>query len=89
MVQWYEASDLQRHHDHAFQTRDGGTSTLPPGHDDNSFRRVLGEFQRIIGQENVFVGPELTNFRDPYPLLQESFEPSAGLWSEPSLRASH
>ncbi|KAJ3547678.1 hypothetical protein NM208_g1399 [Fusarium decemcellulare] len=79
MVQWYTSAELQSHHDHAFGTRKPGTQTLPPGHDEASFQRVLGEFRAIVGQENVIVDEALVNFRDPYPLFEEGFEASAGL----------
>lgn len=80
MVQWYTAPELQAHHDHAFQTRKPGIRTLPPGHDEASFQRVLGEFQAIVGEENVITDEGLANFRDPYPLFEEGFEASVGLW---------
>ncbi|EEU33575.1 uncharacterized protein NECHADRAFT_89357 [Fusarium vanettenii 77-13-4] len=79
MVQWYASPELQSHHDHAFGTRRPGTRTLPPGHDEGSFLRVLDEFRAAIGQENVIVDDDLVNFRDPYPLFEEGFEASAGL----------
>ncbi|KAH7160426.1 hypothetical protein B0J13DRAFT_644051, partial [Dactylonectria estremocensis] len=79
MVQWYAVPELQAHHDHAFGTRKAGTRTLPPGHDEASFKRVLGEFQAIVGEENVITDEGLVNFRDPYPLFEEGFEASAGL----------
>jgi len=87
MVQWYASPELQSHHDHAFGTRRPGTRTLPPGHDEGSFLRVLDEFRAAIGQENVIVDDDLVNFRDPYPLFEEGFEASAGLWSDASTQA--
>ena len=80
MVQWYTDPKLQSHHDHAFGTRKPGTRTLPPGHDEASFQRALGEFRAIVGEENVVADEGLVNFRDPYPLFEEGFEASAGLW---------
>ncbi|KAJ6162119.1 hypothetical protein N7485_010349 [Penicillium canescens] len=79
MVQWYSDPVLQLHHDQAFGSRKPGASTLPPGHDETSFQRALGEFRAIVGDEHVIVDEGLVNFRDPYPLFEEGFEASAGL----------
>ncbi|PGH13604.1 hypothetical protein AJ79_03597 [Helicocarpus griseus UAMH5409] len=79
MVQWYTAPELQSHHDQSFQTRRAGTRTLPPGHDETSFRLVIEEFKAVVGLENVATDEELVDFRDPYPLSEDEFEPSAGL----------
>jgi len=80
MVQWYASPELQSHHDNAFRSRQPGTRSLPPGHDEVSFQRVVNEFRAIIGDENVIIDEGLANFRDPYPLFEEGFEASAGLW---------
>lgn len=80
MVQWYSDPVIQSHHDHAFGTRKPGTRALPPGHDENSLRRVLAEFRAIVGEDNVIIDEGLVNFRDPYPLFEEGFEASAGVW---------
>lgn len=80
MVQWYSDPAVQAHHDHAFGTRKPGTRALPPGHDENSLGRVLAQFRAIVGEENVITGQGLVNFRDPYPLFEEGFEASAGIW---------
>lgn len=80
MTQWYQNPTLQAHHDNAFQTRKPGTATLPPGHDANSFQVALSEFRAAIGEENVMTGNDLASFRDPYPLFEEGFEASAGIW---------
>jgi hypothetical protein len=82
MVQWYSDPVLQLHHDQAFGSRKPGASTLPPGHDETSFQRALGEFRAIVGDEHVIIDEGLVNFRDPYPLFEEGFEASAGLWSD-------
>ncbi|KAJ0135633.1 Pre-mRNA-splicing factor cwf18 [Fusarium oxysporum f. sp. albedinis] len=79
MVQWYASPELQSHHDNAFRSRQPGTRSLPPGHDEVSFQRVVNEFRAIIGDENVIIDEDLANFRDPYPLFEEGFEASAGL----------
>ncbi|KAG5752930.1 hypothetical protein H9Q70_004416 [Fusarium xylarioides] len=79
MVQWYTSPELQSHHDNAFSTRLPGTRSLPPGHNEVSFQRVVNEFRAIIGDENVIIDEGLANFRDPYPLFEEGFEASAGL----------
>lgn len=82
MFKWYNSSDLQSHHDNAFASRNPGTRALPPGHDEASFQRAVNELRAIVGDENVITDEGLVNFRDPYPLFEEGFEASAGLWYE-------
>jgi hypothetical protein len=82
MFKWYNSPDLQSHHDNAFTFRNPGTQALPPGHDEASFQRAVDRFRAIIGDKNVITGEGLVNFRDPYPLFEEGFEASAGLWYE-------
>ncbi|KAB5576273.1 hypothetical protein GE09DRAFT_1024371 [Coniochaeta sp. 2T2.1] len=82
MVSWYQDPVLQAHHDDAFRSRQPGSQTLPPGHDANSFQLALNEFKAAIGPDNVVTGDDLANFRDPYPLFEEGFEPSAGICPE-------
>lgn len=85
MVKWYTIPELQSHHDNAFQSRKPGTRTFPPGHDERSFQRVLEEFRAIVGGENVVADDRgLASFRDPYPLFEEGFEASAGIWLDHS-----
>lgn len=80
MVKWYTAPELQLHHDRAFGNEKSDTRTLPPGHDNQSFQRALGELRAIVGKDNLLTDEELANFRDPYPLFEDGFNPSAGLW---------
>ncbi|OKP06714.1 hypothetical protein PENSUB_6210 [Penicillium subrubescens] len=80
MVQWYTVPELQSHHEQAFGSRKPGPRTLPPGHDEASFQRAVDEFKAIVGDENVIIDEGLVNLRDPYPLFEEGFEASAGLW---------
>lgn len=80
MVQWYTVPELQSHHDHAFGNRKPGTRALPPGHDEASLQVVLDKFRAVVGDENVVTGEGLVNFRDPYPLFEDEYEASAGLW---------
>lgn len=80
MVQWYTVPELQSHHDHAFGTRKPGTRALPAGHDEASFQAALDKFRAVVGDENAVTGEGLVDFRDPYPLFEEGYEASAGIW---------
>jgi hypothetical protein len=80
MFKWYQSPELQSHHDNAFTSRNPGLRALPPGHNEASFQRAVNEFRAIVGAENVITDEGLANFRDPYPLFEEGFEASAGLW---------
>ncbi|EKG14269.1 FAD linked oxidase [Macrophomina phaseolina MS6] len=80
MVKFYSDSTLQKHHDHAYQTSPAAIDgVLPPGLGSDLFKNVLRRFRDIVGAENVAVGPELFNFRDPYPLAEDGYQPSAAV----------
>ncbi|KAF2008788.1 vanillyl alcohol oxidase [Aaosphaeria arxii CBS 175.79] len=79
MVEFYHDSVLQKHHNHAFTTVPSieGDDPLPPNVDRDTFNRFLSLLCKIVGEENVITGEELRNFRDPYPLTIEEYQPSA------------
>ena len=82
MVKFYADDALQKHHDNAFKSVPVITNqtVLPPGLDKATFERVISGLSAIVGAENVAVGDELRNFRDPYPLVVDEHQPSAAAW---------
>jgi hypothetical protein len=79
MTSFYADPVLQKHHNDAFTSvpRVEEEEVLPPGIDRKAFQHVLSLFSEITGEENTISGEQLYNFRDPYPLSVEKFQPSA------------
>ncbi|KAG4420707.1 hypothetical protein IFR04_006195 [Cadophora malorum] len=79
MVEFYADVALQKHHNNAFKSVPviANQTVLPPGLDKATFERVISGLSAIVGAENVAVGAELRNFRDPYPLVVDEHQPSA------------
>lgn len=82
MVQFYADPELQKHHNHAFQTVPitKQSTVLPPGLDTETFERALARLRDVVGEENLAVGEGLRDFRDPYPLQVDENQPSAAAW---------
>ena len=82
MVEFYADVALQKHHNNAFKSVPviANQTVLPSGLDKATFERVISGLSAIVGVENVAVGAELRNFRDPYPLVVDEHQPSAAAW---------
>lgn len=80
MVGFYSDLALEQQHVDIFKSLKGSQSVLPPGISEAEFQSILASFERIVGPDNIVVGSDLINFRDPYPLDEDAYQPSAALW---------
>lgn len=80
MVNFYSDPTLQRKHDSVFQSCSPSRNPLPPGIHGPEFQSIITQFRDIVGKENVIIGSDLINFRDPYPLDEDAHHASAAVW---------
>lgn len=56
---------------------------LPPGVNQQDFDLAIGELQKVVGEEHVFLGDSLEEYVDPYELWESEGKrkmPSGAVW---------